>query len=224
MTTAQLVLALEHRPALGIEDFLVASCNAEAVASIDRWPAWPAPALVLHGPPGSGKTHLAHVWRGRSDAVAFDPARPDHGAAHGAVLVDDADRLADEEALLHLYNLVASGGGSLLITAATPPARWPLRLADLRSRLVAAPTVAILPPDDALLGAVLAKQFRDRQLSVADDVIGYVVPRMERSFAAARALAAALDRAALARRRSITVPLARSVLEAGERSSGAPEV
>lgn len=212
MSGAQLVLDLGHRPALGAEDFLVAPCNAAAVAWIDRWPAWPASALVVHGPSGAGKTHLAHVWRGRSGARHYDPARPPDQAAADAVLVEDGDRLADEEAMLHLYNLVAAARGTMLVTAALPPARWGLRLADLRSRLVAAPAVAIDPPDDALLGSVLAKQFRDRQLDVAGDVIAYLVARMERSFAAARALVEALDRAALAERRAVTVPLARRVL------------
>ena len=41
----------------------------------------------------------------------------------------------------------------------------------------------------------------------------FLLPRMERSFAAARRLAAAADRTALARRKDITVPLLSSVLQ-----------
>jgi chromosomal replication initiation ATPase DnaA len=213
VSAPQFVLDLGHCPALGAEDFLVAPCNAAAVAWIDRWPDWPTPALVIHGPRGAGKSHLANVWRGRSGARPFAAGQEPDRAATAPVLIEDADQRADEEALLHLYNLVAANRTTLLITAHQPPARWSIALPDLRSRLVAAPAVAIEPPDDALLGAVLAKQFRDRQLAVAEGVIQYAVARMERTFGAARALVDALDRAALAEQRAITVPLARRVLD-----------
>lgn len=217
----QLAFDLGHRPALGREDFLVAPCNAEAVAWIDRWPSWPGPALALVGPAGSGKTHLAQVWRARTGAVliaglamAGDADSLLGGACHA--VVEDADA-ADEHALLHFYNHLAAAGGTLLLTAVRPPARWPTRLADLASRLKAAPVAAIGAPDDALIQAVLVKLFADRQLVPAPDVIAYLAARMERSFAAAQRLVAAIDLAALAGRRTITVQLARDVLarEAG---------
>jgi chromosomal replication initiation ATPase DnaA len=213
----QLVLDLGHRQALGREDFLVAPCNAEAVAWIDRWPGWPGPALALSGPAGCGKTHLAHVWQAASGArrlaraeIAGEAEVLLAGAAHA--LVEDADAPGDDAALFHLYNHVAGAGGTLLFCAAAAPARWPVALADLASRLRAMPVAAIGAPDDALLEAVLAKHFADRQLRIGGDVLRYLVPRMERSFAAARSLADALDRAALAEGRTVTVPLARRVL------------
>lgn len=194
----QLPLPLPHRPALGRDDFLVAPCNADAVAWLDRWPAWPSGGLVVHGPTGCGKTHLGSVWRAR--------------AGPRDLLLDDADRPGDERALLHRLNFAREEGGSVLLLGRAPAARWPCALPDLRSRLLALPAVAVGPPDDALLAAVLAKLLADRQAAVGDDVIGFLVARMERSFAAAGRLAEALDRAALAGKRPITLPLARQVL------------
>ncbi|MFQ5784380.1 MAG: DNA replication protein [Alphaproteobacteria bacterium] len=216
----QLALGFGHREALDAEDFLVAPSNREAVLWLDRWPDWPAPALAIHGPPGCGKTHLTHVWQARSGARGLT-LRSLAGVAPHALLGDGAcaaidgadDGPLDERALLHLYNVVAERGGHLLLTAHTPPARWPIGLADLRSRLGAAPAVTVRAPDDALIGALMVKQFADRQLRVAGEVIDFLLPRMERSFDAARRLVAALDDAALAGRRNITVPLARRVLE-----------
>ena len=213
----QLPLDLGFRPALGRADFLIAPCNAAAVAWIDRWPDWPAPALALWGPAGSGKTHLLEVWRARSQAAAIAPraltssALPQLLGASRAAAIDDAEG-ADEEALLHLYNMLAERQGHLLLAARLPPARWAIRLADLRSRLVAAPAVAVEAPDDALLGAVLVKLFADRQLRISEDLIAYLLPRIERSFAAAQAIVAALDEAALAGQRAVTVRLARDVI------------
>jgi chromosomal replication initiation ATPase DnaA len=217
---AQLPLDLPHRPALGREDFWVAPANEAAVAWLDRWPDWPAPALTLVGPPGSGKTHLGHVFVRRSGAVFLTPealaraAPRDLAGETRAAVLDDAQHAADEP-LLHLYNLMAERGGHLLLLAGAPPARWGIALPDLRSRLLAAPVAELAPPDDMLLGALLIKLFADRQLRPGDEVVAWLVPRIERSFAAAQRAVAALDRAALAQRRPITVPLAREVLGTG---------
>ena len=218
--SAQLPLELGHRPALGRADFLLASCNADAVAWLDRWPDWPGPALALYGPPGSGKSHLGRVFAAQSGARVLDAAAlatdriPASLGDARAATVDDAER-ASEEPLLHLYNLLAERRGHLLVIAREPPARWAIALADLRSRLIAAPAVALRDPDDALIGALLVKLFADRQLAVGNELVQYLVPRLERSFAAAAAAVAALDRAALAEQRPITVPLARRVLSFG---------
>jgi chromosomal replication initiation ATPase DnaA len=223
--TSQFAFEFPHRPAFGADDFLVAPSNEAAVAFLDRWPGWPSSSLVLHGPPGCGKTHLAHVWQARSGAalrtaVALRPDAVPDLAAHPAIVIDDAER-ADERPLLHLVNLVAERRGHLLLTAAAPPARWTTALPDLRSRLVAMPAIAVLAPDDALIGAVLLKLFADRQLEVGEDVVVFLLRHMERSFAAARRVVAALDHAALVARRRITVPLAREVLAAEGRPGGA---
>lgn len=221
--TAQLPLDLGHRPALGREDFLLAPCNEVAVSWIDRWPRWPGVAMALYGPAACGKTHLCHAWRLRSGALDIAPrtlaaAEPPEliGAATAVALEDveavlAAGQLA-EERLLHLYNLVAERRGHILLTGRTPPARWPVALPDLRSRLRAATAVAMAAPDDALIEAVLVKLFADRQLRVDAGVVRFLLARMERSFAAARRIVAAMDEAALADRREITVPLARRVL------------
>lgn len=219
----QLPLDLGHRPAFGREDFLVAGSNAAAVAWIDRWPDWPATALVVHGPPGSGKTHLATVWRARSGAAPL----PGRGAAdtgsdsRRAWILDGADEPADDAALLHTHDRLAGAGGHLLVTARAPPARWRGRLPDLTSRLAASPTVAIGPPDEPLLAAVLVKLFADRQLPVGAGSLSYLTARMERSFDAARRIVAAADAAALADRRAVSAPLLRQVLaKVGARGVG----
>jgi len=212
----QLAIDLPHRPARGRADFLVSECNAAALHWIERWPQWPQRALVLHGPAGSGKSHLAELWRERSGGVliageGLSKSDPNELAGHRAVALDDAMR-APERALLHLYNCVVEAGASLLVVAREAPATWPIALPDLASRLRAAPSVAIAPPDDRLLAAVLVKLFADRQVRVAPGVIGFLLRRMERSFAAAGALAEGLDRRALGAGRPIGIALARRVL------------
>jgi chromosomal replication initiation ATPase DnaA len=215
----QLVLDLPARPALGRADFFVSPSNELALAQVEAWPSWPGGRLAVAGPEGAGKTHLAHVWAAQSGAVILSGAEGlDLGTLPGdaALAVEDADRLAGDGAaevmLFHLCNHLAAGGGSLMVSGREPPARWPLALPDLASRLGAAPVARLEPPDDDLLAAVLVKLFADRQLAVEPGLIRYLVSRMDRAFAAAERLVDALDRAGLARHRPVTVRLAGEVL------------
>ncbi len=215
----QLAFGFEHRPALSGADFLVTSANRDAVAWLDAWPDWPAPALIIYGPAGSGKSHLGEVFRAR--ARARDIAPDTLGGAGfadllngpGDCLIDNADTIKDPEALLHLYNAVASRGGHILMTARHPPAAWQITLLDLRSRLLGAPAVALGRPDDELIKAVLGKLFSDRQVRVDVDVVEYLARRMERSLTEAQRLVDAIDRAALAAHRDVTVPFVREIVQ-----------
>ena len=214
----QLTLDLPRRTAFGRSDFMVSESNIEVVERIDRWPDWPSAVLALHGPPGCGKTHLAHVWRERASAVVIAGETLTEAVlprlleeVPRRIAIDDADR-ASEPALLHLYNSCIEHQGSLLITACRPPGSWQIVLGDLGSRLRSVHVVEIAAPGDALLGAVLVKHFADSQLRVAPDVIAYLLKRIERSFSAAKKIAALLDRAALRNGCPVTIPLARKVL------------
>ena len=208
-------------PTYARADFVVADGNREALAWIDRWPDWPAPALALSGPVGCGKTHLGRIWAARTQAAVLEGKDLDGKTvadltaladASRAIVVEQAER-TPERALFHLYNLVRERGGSLLLIAEHPPAHWRITLPDLASRLRAAPAVAVSPPDDDLLGSIILKQLADRQLHAGAGVVHYLVSHMERSADAARRVVAALDRRALVERREIDRRLAADVLE-----------
>ena len=223
----QLLLALGHSESRAREDFVVGPANAEALAMIERWPdSWPARTLALVGPAGSGKSHLAAIWAARSGARTVAAARLDEATVpaaltNGAVVVDDLiEHAVDERALFHLLNFAKEQGAYVLLTAERGPGSFALCLADLASRLRAVPVVALNPPDDALLRAVLVKLFADRQLGVDEALLVYLERRIERSIAAARLVVDRLDRESLKRRRPLTRALAVEVLGAGERPSG----
>lgn len=214
----QLVFDLAHRQALGAEDFLVSRSNAVAVEMIDRWPQWPHPASLVVGPQGSGKSHIANVWRLRSGggivtAADLEDATVASLADGAAIVVENLDRgIADEKALFHLLNRARESKLSVLLTSRVPPGEQEFRVPDLRSRLRALPLAEMQPPDETLLKAVLVKLFDDRQLSVEPQVIDYLNVRMERSMAAANQVVAAVDRLALATHRKVTRPLAAEAL------------
>ena len=214
----QLTFSFDHRPALSGEDFLVSDCNRDAVAWLDRWPDWPAPALIIYGAAGCGKSHLVQVFSSLAGARSLNGAknaeevlaRIDSGAA--AYTADDADTQFGEQTLLHIYNAVAAAGGQILLTSLKAPKIWNPELRDLLSRLLGAPACAIGLPDDTVIKGVLVKLFSDRQLSIDGTVIDFMVPRIERSLQSARDLVDRIDRAALARRREITLPFVRGIL------------
>ncbi len=214
----QLTFNLPVRPSLARGDFFLSEANALAMARLERPQDWPLNKLILVGPEGAGKSHLANVWAEMQGARLMLPealASLDIGAVDRAVALDNADRLdaTAETPLFHLHNRLASLGLPLLLTAATAPSRWTIHLPDLQSRMEATDVVRIEPPDDALLAAVLVKQFADRQLDVSPRVISWLVRRMDRSFAEAQRIVAALDRVALSEGRAITQPLARRILD-----------
>ncbi|MBN07099.1 MAG: DNA replication protein [Rhodospirillaceae bacterium] len=217
----QKIFDFAARPSLGGEDYFVGPSNQDAVAWLDKWPDWSGPALIIHGPAGCGKSHIASVQLARSAGVLVTPALlkqvglPEILESASHYVVDDADSGFEEEDLLHLYNGLAAAGGTLLLTAKVSPARWNSQLKDLDSRLKAAASVAIGQPDDDLLKAVLAKQFSDRQLLVDQEVISYAAKRMERSLAEVRTIVDGADKLSLVKGHKVTMPLIRDVLAIG---------
>jgi len=213
----QLPLDLPVETRLGEEDFLVGGSNSEAYAMLDAWPEWPARVLTLAGPPASGKSHLAAIWAARTGArvaaAATLAADMVPALAAGAAVIEDIDGPAlDEAALFHLLNLAQERGAFLLLTTARPPSALDLILPDLASRLRRAPLVSIAAPDDVLIRALLVKLFVDRQLLVDTALVEYLALRLERSFVAAQAAVARLDRETLARRRRLTRQAAAEIL------------
>lgn len=214
----QLILDLPHRPALGAQDFFISQSNRAAADVIDLWPDWPQASILVVGPPRSGKTHLANVWRLKSGAARLEAgslreADVAHAVSANAVLVEDLHAgIGDERVLFHLLNLVREHKLAMLLTSRAPAGELDVQLPDLRSRLRALPLVTIAQPDQALLTAVLIKHFTDRQLAVEPHTIGYIAVRMEQSMEAAATIVAEIDKAAMALHRKVTRALAAEIL------------
>jgi chromosomal replication initiation ATPase DnaA len=214
----QLAFALPHAESLSRDNFLEGPANAEALGLIDCWPDWPNRVMLLVGPEGSGKSHLAAIWAEEAGArstmahsltAATVPAE----LVTNTLVVEDLNAGAfDERALFHLLNLARQDNAYVLITARVAPAAMEVELRDLRSRLRAIPVVNLLPPDDGLFRALIVKFCADRQLSIDESVVSYVASRIERSFAAARHTVELLDSEALRLGRPVTRALAAELL------------
>lgn len=210
----QLAFALDHSESFARDDFLVGPSNETALSLIERWPDWPSRMMLLVGPEGSGKSHLAAIWAQMAGARiaaarALDSAAVPAALATGALVLESLDPAGfDERALFHLINLLREEEAFVLATARSAPVHWNIELPDLASRLRALPVVSLDAPDDALLRALIVKLFADRQLAVDENVVVYLATRIERSFAGARAAVEALDREALRLQRPVTRALA----------------
>jgi chromosomal replication initiation ATPase DnaA len=214
----QLALALPHAERLTRDDFLEGPANEAGLALIDSWPDWPNRIMLLVGPQGSGKSHLASIWAELSgarstSAYALTADAVPGALATGALVVDDLKPQGfDERALFHLLNLARQDEAYVLMTARIPPSAFEVELRDLRSRLRAVPVVTLLPPDDLLLRALIVKFCADRQLVVDESVVSYLTSRIERSYTAARQAVELLDTEALRLRRPVTRALAAELL------------
>ena len=161
--TEQLTFDLPIRTSKGRDDFFVSASNAAALHAVEHMTIWPHRMMMIVGPKGSGKSHLAAIWADQNAALSPGGA-PQDGRNY---VVDNLDAWVGtpdtEEALFHLYNHIQKSNTHLLITGPKPPYRSAITLSDLASRLSTIPVTTLEDPDDALLGAVLTKQFRDRQ-------------------------------------------------------------
>jgi chromosomal replication initiation ATPase DnaA len=214
----QLAFVLPHAESLTRDNFLGGPANAAGLALVDSWPEWPNRIMLLVGPEGSGKSHLAAIWAEQAgarsiSAHALTAAAVPGALATGALVVEDLNPSDfDERALFHLMNLAREDEAFVLITARVPPSAFQIELRDLRSRLRAVPAVSLLPPDDQLFRALIVKFCADRQLTVDEGVVGYLATRIERSYAAARRAVELLDSEALRLGRPVTRALAAELL------------
>ncbi len=222
----QLPFDFPHRPSLGREDFMVASCNIEAVTTIDLWPNWPYFAICIYGPEGCGKTHLANVF---AQMVAIKTNHPyripfikasqlNKDLIHTLfenshqIVIEDLQNLNHQEALFHLYNTYRDLGGNILFTTTKAPARINFTLPDLRSRMNIVPSLEIKSPDDDLLMALLVKLFTDRQITPSPELLEYLLKNMYRSFSYARKLVEEIDNISLAKKRAISINIAKEAI------------
>jgi chromosomal replication initiation ATPase DnaA len=199
---SQIALKFKFEEDYSSHNFVESICNEEALRWIKLWPEWSSHCIIIYGPESCGKTHIASVWKELT--INLDKE---------CVLIEDIDENINEKELFHLYNDIKNNAGSLLLTSKLHPSKLELQLPDLRSRLKSCPAIAINPPDDMILTMLMTKLFADRQLKISKNVLEYVLARLERSFKAAAGFVNQIDSLSLIKKRNITIPLAKEVLE-----------
>ena len=223
----QIPLNFNPAPDYSRDDFMVSSCNLQAIRAIDSWPEWSFFSYVLYGPKGCGKSHLAHIFAEHVTRIYYKPiavkiinAREitTHkvSSLHKEspfLVVEDLSPKANNEALFHLFNLYQNEGGHILFTSENAPARMHFTLPDLQSRLNIIPSIAISEPDDQMLTALIVKLLNDRQLMVTQDILNYIIQNMQRSFSFAIKLVEEIDFISLAKKRAVSTAIVKEAIE-----------
>lgn len=223
----QTAFSFESAPEMGRDDFMVSNCNREAFSIVDSWPNWVANGLVVYGPKGSGKTHLAHLWAEKVNSLSAKPTKIlfydscrvnmknlericDSG---NAIVLENLNENVDEEALFHLFNHFSLNKKYMLWTAQKSPARTEFSLKDFQSRINMLPAVEIKEPDDIMLRALVVKLFDDRQLMISPDILEYIVNNTERSFAYVENLVKEIDELSLAYKTTVNYKVIKEALQ-----------
>ena len=229
----QLIFNLNRKGNTGLENFYISKSNDLAVSTVKNWRNWPTRKLILMGPTGSGKSHLANFWVEQvgaqmisiSDMCTLDVVEL---SENKALLIDNIDEVENsnledkiliEEKLFHLINSMAHTSCYLMITSSTIVSTWGFKLPDLMSRLKTMAVVELLPPDDELLVAVLLKQFDDKQIKVSPEFVLFVSKRINRSFSSIREFVTLIDELTLKQKRDVTIPIASRILDSLDKSN-----
>ncbi len=217
-SVVQMAFDMSLDPVYRWENFYISESNEDAVSLLQRWPNWEGRVQLIYGPKGSGRTHIAHLWRSESRASFVDDSvlkldfLEEYVSQNPFLIIDDADKITNYEGLFHLYNLITEHQGYLLLMSETPPKSWDIPLADLASRLQSIPATQLLAPDDGLVKALLIKRFSDEQMKVSENVIAYIVKHIHRSYESIQETSDLLSQKSLEFRRNLTLPLVKKVL------------
>ena len=215
MSPQQLVLPLSLPPSLEMGDFIVSSSNEEALSWLGKWPQWPQNTLLIQGPAGCGKSHIASIWKRQAHLLTSKEITLQNLPAlleKSHFVLDDADQVAEEEALFHLLNAVRNGDGSLLLLSSLSPQEWPIALPDLRSRLNALLRVTIKSPDDVLMKGLIRKYFQDQQTILSEEVLTYLFHHLPRAYDALWTSLNKINEMAMGKKRAITIPLVKEAI------------
>jgi len=183
----QLILKFPEHKAYKREDFYVSPSNEEAYDFINSWPKWIKRIVNIFGPPGSGKSHLASILKGKTKCLEIFPEKLNGNIivefkTKEAIIIENFNEKISEEHLFSLWNIALQDNKYFLINSTKPIGSYKFKLPDLLSRTKSSLSIGIKLPSDDLITAIIAKNFSDKQIMVEPKHIEYIIKRIDRSY------------------------------------------
>ena len=222
--TKQLALPLSFRNVKNHSNFILNKVNEVALSLIDEFndikkfkKKFNFPVLILYGPPGSGKTHLAYIYKEITDAKfikKLSNINLDEAKLGKSFIFDDFDKIEslNENLFIHFFNEIFVNLGSLLIITSKPPNEINFSLSDLESRINSCISTKIDLPDDDFLFSILVKELSDKKIFLNDKFCLYIIKRIKRNYKAISLFAKTLDIMSLEKKTKITLKQIKEVL------------
>ena len=213
----QLLLELDYKTNFNEHDFYLSKSNSSAFKIINTWPAWDKKILNISGEKFSGKSHLANIFKLKSNAFLVQGNKINNSIfknlkLYESIVIDDFEECNEEEILYSIFNLVDQDSKYLLINSLKPINKIKFKLPDLSSRTKNCLYAEIENPDDELLFAIILKNFSDRQIKIEKKIINFIISRIDRSYRKIDEFIYKIDELSLKKKKPINIKTIKDIL------------
>ena len=213
----QLLLNFDHKTNFNEHDFYLSKSNEYAFNLINKWPDWQKKILNISGEKFSGKSHLANIFKQKTNAFLVKGTKINNSIfkklkLYESLIIDDFDDCKEEEILYSIFNLVDQDNKYLLVNSLKPINEIKFNLSDLSSRSKNCIYAEIENPDDELLFAIILKNFSDRQIKIEKKIINFIISRIDRSYRKISNFIYKVDEISLKKKKSININIIKNLL------------
>lgn len=213
----QFALPLAFRKVRNKNNFILNDSNKFALSLVDKFrdvknfkEKYNFPILIIYGPKGCGKSHLANVYSEitKGEFISkLDNKIINQAKLGRSFIIDDFDKLSnlDENLFIHFFNEITFNLGSLLIVTTQPPSSIKFKLSDLRSRIKSCVSAKIDLPNDEVLYSILVKELSEKKLFLDDKLCIYVIKRVKRNYNTILEFSDRLDKCSLEKKNKINL-------------------
>ena len=213
----QLLLDFGHKKNFNDHDYYVSKSNYFAFNIMDKWPKWEKRILNICGEKFSGKTHLANIFKSKSNALLINQNKIDNDMfkqikLFESIIIDNFKDNFNEKIIYSIFNLVDQDNKYLLINSIKPINEIKFKLPDMLSRSKNCLVAKIESPDDDLIFAIILKNFSDRQIKIKKKIIEFIINRIDRSYSKIYEFIYKIDELSLKKKKPINLKTIKEIL------------
>ena len=213
----QLIIKFDYEKNFHDEDFYVSKSNKHVFDLLMKWPTWEKNFVNISGEKFSGKSHLINIFLKKNKGIKIDfnsikNIDFKNLKIYENIVLEDVTTNTNEELLYTLFNIVEQDNKYIIVTSKNSIAEMKFSLNDLRSRTKNFLLQNIEKPDDELMFAIILKNLSDRQISLSQKLINYIIQRIERSYSKIFDFIYKIDELSLKKKKSIDFKIIKEAL------------